>query len=334
MRQAFCALALSLTLAGCSVPPENAVRLQSVDDYAQQRHPFERARLFLDRHSAAAQWQSQHDAPWLDPITLTPQAVWLTSEWDLAGLPDIVQAAQEQEALLVVVAYFIPNRDCAGQGADSVAHYRAWIDRLADKLGKTPAVVVMEPDALAADCFDAERARALAEGVTRLADAGHYVYLDAGHPQWRTTAEAARRLLLSGIRQANGFSINVSNRQTTQESERWGLELSNLVGDREFIIDTSRNGLGAPPDEPGRDDEWCNPYRQALGTRPMTLAPPMLTAALLWIKRPGESDGACRGEQDTKFSPTQARNLIVNADWVPADVRAAASAWTDSTDAG
>jgi endoglucanase len=334
MRQALCALALALAAAGCTAAPETVVQVQSVNNFAPQRHPFANARLFLDRHSAAAAWQSEHNAAWLDPITLTPQAVWLTSEWDLDGLPAIVDAAREQEALLVVVAYFIPNRDCAGQGADSIAQYRDWVDRLANKLGQTPAVVVLEPDALAADCFDTVRAGALSDAVIRLADAGHYVYLDAGHPQWRTTAEAARRLMISGIQYANGFSINVSNRQTTQESERWGLDLSNLVGDREFIVDTSRNGLGPPPDERGRDDEWCNPQHQALGTKPMTLAPPRLTAALLWIKRPGESDGACRGERNTDFSPAQARTLIANADWVPAEVRAAASAWTDLTDAG
>jgi endoglucanase len=330
MRQALCALALMLAVSGCAMPPETTVRVQSTGDFVPQRHPFAHARLFLDAHSAAAEWQSQHNAAWLDPISLTPQAVWLTSEWDLAGLPATVQAAKEQAALLVVVAYFIPNRDCAGQGADSMAQYRAWTDRLVQALGETPAVVVMEPDALAADCFDTGRALLLEECVIKLADAGHYVYLDAGHPQWRTTAEAARRLMMSGIQHANGFSINVSNRQTTEESQRWGLELSNLVGDREFIIDTSRNGLGPPPDEPGRDDEWCNPRWQALGDKPMTLSPPMLTAALLWIKRPGESDGECRGERDTKFSPTQARNLITNAHWVPGDVRDAAIAWTAS----
>jgi endoglucanase len=326
--------AIALLLAGCASSPDTTVRLDSAEGFAPQQHPFEHARLFHDPHSAAAAWQAEHGATWLDPITTTPQAVWLTSEWDLHGLSTIVEEAKQQAALLVVVAYFIPNRDCAGQGADSMAQYRGWIERLVQKLGTTPAVVVMEPDAIAADCFNAERAQLLSEGVIKLADAGHYVYLDAGHSQWRTTAEAARRLLLSGIRFANGFSINVSNRQTTEESERWGLDLSNLVGDREFIIDTSRNGLGPPPDEPGRDDEWCNPERQALGARPQTLAPPRLTAALLWIKRPGESDGACRGETGTGFSPVQASNLIIHTDWIPPDVRNTAAAWTRPSAAG
>jgi endoglucanase len=330
MRRLLAALTIALMLSGCATQPDTVVRGQVVDEFAPQRHPFDRARLFVDPHSTAARWQAEHNAAWLEPITRTPQAVWLTSEWDLTGLPAVVQAAQEQRALLVVVAYFIPNRDCDGHGADSMAQYRAWIDRVLAGLGETPAVIIMEPDALAADCFDPLRAELIRDSTAKLAAAGHYVYLDAGHPRWRTTSEAARRLLTSGIQLANGFSVNVSNRQTTEESEHWALELSNLVGDREFVVDTSRNGLGPPPDELNRDDEWCNPQHQALGARPITLSPPHVTAALLWIKRPGESDGPCRGETGFDFSPAQARNLIVNADWVPAAVRDAAAQATVS----
>ena len=109
-------------------------------------------------------------------------------------------------------------------------------------------------------------------------------------------------------------------------AQRWGLELSDLVGRREFVIDTSRNGLGPPPDDPARDDEWCNPGRQALGQQPD--AAPRLpgVAALLWIKRPGESDGICGGETTYLFAPRQARILIANAAWVPGHLRRAAAA--------
>ncbi|HEX6686903.1 MAG TPA: glycoside hydrolase family 6 protein [Candidatus Limnocylindrales bacterium] len=298
--------------------------MNPTEGYVWQRHPFLNAKLFLDRESAGAHWQSKHGAGWLDPITKTPQAVWLTSEWDLTRLPTLVRKASEQEALLVVVTYFIPNRDCGGHGADTAGHYLSWIDRVLEALGRTPAVVIMEPDAVPAECFNQQRAEMLAAGVKKLTGGGHYVYLDAGHPRWLTTAEAARRLLIAGIREANGFSLNVANRQTTESSQRYGLELSNLVGDREFVIDTSRNGLGPPPDDPYREDEWCNPHLQALGDPPTTLALAVKTAALLWIKRPGESDGPCRGETGFEFSPIQARNLVVSALRLPPEVREAA----------
>jgi len=326
MRIALVLLVFGLLGTGCAVPVQPDVHLNPTQGYVWQRHPFHGAKLFVDRDSTAAHWQSQDGATWLAPITQTPQAVWLTSEWDLVRLPNLVRGAKEQEALLVVVTYFIPNRDCGGHGADTGGHYLSWIDRVLEALGRTPAAVIMEPDAVPADCFTAGRADLLRQSVKKLGDRGHYVYLDAGHSRWLTTAEAARRLLASGIQHANGFSLNVANRQTTESNQLYGLELSNLVGDREFVIDTSRNGLGPPPDDPYREDEWCNPSQQALGEDPTTLALPMRTAALLWIKRPGESDGPCRGETGFDFSPTQARNLILSTLRLPSSVRDAARA--------
>ena len=54
-------------------------------------------------------------------------------------------------------------------------------------------------------------------------------------------------------------------------------------------------------------------------------------AALLWMKRPGESDGICGGEttylfSPYLFSPTQARRLTVNSPFVPAEARRLAPA--------
>src|SRR4030095_13860526 len=126
--------------------------------------------------------------------------------------------------------------------------------------------------------------------------AGHYVYLDAGHSRWRSTGEMAIRLLQSGIADREGVAGNISHRQTTPDRYRWGLEPPDLVGGREFIIDTSRNGVGPPPDDPNRDDEWCNPRLQALGTPPQTNTEQARLAALLWIKAPGESDGESGGQ--------------------------------------
>src|SRR4029453_16069023 len=97
-----------------------------------------------------------------------------------------------------------------------------------------------------------------------------YVYLDAGHARWRTTGEMAERLLRAGIQHAQGFSVNVANRQTTRQSYRWGRELSDLLAPAEFVVATPPNGPRPPPDDPDRDDECCNPRRQALGRAPTT----------------------------------------------------------------
>lgn len=42
-------------------------------------------------------------------------------------------------------------------------------------------------------------------------------------------------------------------------------------------------------------ESWCNPPGRALGTPPTTATGDPRIDAFLWIKRPGESDGACRG---------------------------------------
>jgi endoglucanase len=218
------------------------------------------------------------------------------------------------DAVRRLVAYYLPNRGCSSfaQGAPTSDDYRRWIERLLHQLGATRAAIVVEPDAVAADCFDTERAALLKHSVKQLADAGQYVYIDAGHARWRDTGEMARRLLQAGIQYAQGFSVNVANRQTTRRSDQWGRELSDLLGRREFVIDTSRNGLGPPPDVPARDDEWCNPRRQGLGQAPTTRTTAPGLAALPWLKPPGESDGICGGETTYLFSATQAQRLTIN----------------------
>ena len=85
--------------------------------------------------------------------------------------------------------------------------------------------------------------------VRRLANAGQYVDLDAGYARWRTTGEMAHRLLRAGIQYVQGFSVNVANRQTTRQSYWWGGSSRTSSAGAEFVIDTSRNGLGPPPDE-------------------------------------------------------------------------------------
>jgi endoglucanase len=138
-----------------------------------------------------------------------------------------------------------------------------------------------------------------------LSHAGHCVYLGAGHAGWRSSGEMAERLIASGIADAEGFSVNVSNRQSTKDSYTWGRELSDLVGNRDFVIDTSRNGVPAPP------GAWCNVTPHGLGPPPTTRLPGL--AALLWVKRPGESDGPCEGETGYGFSERQARELVDHA---------------------
>ncbi len=157
--------------------------------------------------------------------------------------------------------------------------------------------------------------------MRQLSAAGHSVYLDAGHARWKSTGETAERLLAAGIADAEGFAVNVSNRQTTAASIAWGRELSDLVGNGPSWSTCPATGSArrrtaraAPPSGATRRT------RPSASHRPRSTGAPGVDA-LLWIKRPGESDGKCGGEVSYFFSPRQARELIVNSPDVPPDAR-------------
>jgi endoglucanase len=321
---------LAMAGLGCTQQPDRTLHPDPpAVSYRPLTHPFQGATLAVDPASEAARYQRAHGAGWLRPIAEQPQARWLNSPQDLDTLPVLLSAARDQHALPVLVAYWAPNRGCSEhkQGAPTAAAYETWIHSLIARLVSIRAVIILEPDAVPADCFDAARARLLAWAVRQLSAAGQSVYLDAGHARWKSTGETAERLLAAGIADAEGFAVNVSNRQTTAASVAWGRELSDLVGHRPFVVDVSRNGIGPPPDGPGGTAEWCNPAHQALGVAPTTRSGVPGVDALLWIKRSGESDGKCGGEISYFFSPRQARELIVNSPAVlPAARRAAEAA--------
>jgi endoglucanase len=303
MRRLLCgalAVAVVAALAGaCTSTPDTTLHPDPpAVTYRALTHPFRDATLVVDPDSEAARYERANGAGWLAPIADQPQAHWVNSPQDLDSLPVLLAAAGDQHALPVLVAYWVPNRGCTNhkQGAPTAAAYQAWIRSMIARLGATRAVVIMEPDAVSADCFDATRGEALAQAVRQLSTAGQSVYIDAGHPRWKSTGETAERLLASGIADAEGFAVNVSNRQTNAASIAWGRELSDLVGKRPFVVDVSRNGIGPPPDGPGGAAQWCNPTQQALGPPPTTRTDTPGVDAFLWIKRPGESDGKCGGE--------------------------------------
>jgi endoglucanase len=102
---------------------------------------------------------------------------------------------------------------------------------------------------------------------------------------------------------------------------RYASMLGNTVPSTQFVVDTSRDGLGpndmqtyaaAPYDQPSgvisalQGGNWCNPPGSGLGTRPTAdttavvnsldsylPADASLLDAYLWVKTPGQSDGQC-----------------------------------------
>jgi endoglucanase len=247
----------------------------------------------------------------LGKVALNPTAFWLVGG-DPGRAGSIVDGAGGDYTVLV--AYNIPNRDCSGAsagGAGSPAEYQGWIDGMSNSLQGKEAAVILEPDALALSC-GASTESLISYAVTSLRrNPGVAVYIDGGHSNWVAAGEMANRLRSAGIEQATGFAVNVSNFQPTSALIGYGRSLSALVGNKPFVIDTSRNGQGA------RGAEWCNPAGAGLGEAPTAASGDSAVHALLWVKRPGESDGACgqcagtpAGQFCTSYALELARNAV------------------------
>ncbi|WUI49686.1 glycoside hydrolase family 6 protein [Streptomyces sp. NBC_00414] len=261
------------------------------------------------------------DALLMERISTRPQAEWLAGSAPRAAVAARTTAAVREGRTAVLVAYYIPHRDCgsySGGGAWSATGYREWVDEFAAGLGDRGAYVIVEPDAVAQSVdgcgrvVPKERYALLAYAVDRFKrQANTRVYLDAGNPAWHPdTSRLVEPLKQSGIARADGFALNVSNFQTDAVSSAYGDKLSAALGGKHFVIDSSRNGNGPH----SGTDSWCNPPGRALGVAPTTVTGAPLIDAYLWVKRPGESDGTCRGGPAAgQWWPSYALELARNA---------------------
>jgi endoglucanase len=255
-------------------------------------------------------------------IASKPIARWF-GNWNADIARDVdayLDAAQAAGGLATLVAYNIPGRDaCGGHsngGAAAEQAYKAWISRFAGAIGDRPALVIIEPDSLGDfQCMpldhQQERTRMLVHATQefRAKAPNAWAYLDAGNAGWTQPAEMAGRLRGAGIADAHGFSVNVSNYYTTDESTRYADAVNAaLPTATSYVIDTSRNTNGS-----AGGANWCNPAGRKLGT------PAQLGGGaemLLWVKVPGDSDGPCGIGGNTTaghFYPHLATSLIDGA---------------------
>ncbi|MFJ3442119.1 glycoside hydrolase family 6 protein [Streptomyces sp. NPDC086081] len=283
-------------------------------------------RLYRHPDSQVLDWVRAHPG---DPrhaviasrIAEQPAAVWFAEYAPgtiTARVAAVTSGGAAQGRVPVLVPYAIPGRDCGGHsqgGAPDLDAYDAWIDRFAAGLGSGEVIVVLEPDSVAqAECLPAgaraDRFASLARAGRVLKDANPRarVYFDAGHSGWNAPGRQAAWLRQAGAASpasSDGIFSNVSNFHTTADEIAYDRRVLAALGGPAglgAVIDTSRNGNGAPA-----DGEWCDPAGRRLGRTPtLTTGEPRIDA-YLWVKLPGESDG-CKGRPGT-FTASYAYDL-------------------------
>jgi endoglucanase len=271
--------------------------------------------FYVDPTSSAVRqelrWRAEGritEADQIAKISHQPQGIWLTSK---AGQVEgeartVAEGAAAAGRTPVVVLYDLPHRDCDGYsagGARDAGAYRDWLAKVIRGLGRSAPVVVLEPDGIALalnGCLNDgqrnERYGLLTDAITELSQqTGAQVYLDAGNPGWvQDPVALVSALRQSGVANAAGFALNVSNFYTTQVTSDYGHRIAALLGGAHFVIDTSRNGNGPATGDDPDGENWCNPPGRALGVAPTVSTGDADVDAYLWVKDPGESDGACR----------------------------------------
>jgi endoglucanase len=185
------------------------------------------------------------DSALITEMEAIPRAVWFTG-----GTPTVVgqqvrrtmaEAAAER-AVPTLVAYDIPGRDCSAGGALNQADYEAWISAFAQGIGNGKAIVILEPGALStlpSGCAlsasvypftDAERNAELQYAVGALEhDSGVSVYLDGANSAGPNVGTITQRLLAADVQDAQGFFLDVSNYQPTDELTDYGTWISDCI---------------------------------------------------------------------------------------------------------
>jgi cellulose 1,4-beta-cellobiosidase len=216
-------------------------------------------------------------------------------------------------------------------GAAGLERYKAeyvdaWAERLSAASDLTFAVVI-EPDAIGNMvtnqaielCAAAKplQEEGIAYALSQLQQTNVYLYIDASHGGWLGWADnlplaaAQFKKIVSAAgndTKIRGFATNVSNynpfvaevrENYTEYSPSWDEThyTSSLAPFFEeeglpsrFIVDQSRVHLPGARKEWG---EWCNVSPAGLGRPQGTDTENEYVDSLVWIKPPGESDGAC-----------------------------------------
>ena len=279
-------------------PPSSSDPLSGIQMFVDPHNPAAQAEASLDRSDPAAASAAAKDREPTRRDLVRQPGTQLPS--NLSG-PDRNERGCGPSFRATVGAVRISRTGCTDRMSQeprlerqltSAGSARWWLG-----IGTGKAVVILEPDALAQDirldCLSPTEQRkrliAIRRAVDQLATLPNtVVYIDAGNSRWQSAKVMASLLLAVDIGKVRGFSLNVSNFNSTSAEESYGDSVSAMLHGVHYVIDTSRNGTATAK-------TWCNPPGQALGEPPTARTGNPLVDALLWIKPPWASDGTCNG---------------------------------------
>jgi endoglucanase len=248
-------------------------------------------------------------------IANTAQARWVGS-WEndtrVAGLArDVYRKAADSGRIGLIAYQGMRDYPCERAASDPSleAAYQARTAAVVQDLPESGARawIILEPALLQTldACAGDPRGVWLEDAAAALAASGAVVYLDATGLADRDAAEAARIVAKLNLDAVSGFSLNAGQHRPNAEQFAWGADFIAALdalgvdvgaargqGDPGepglgIIIDTSRNGVAL-------EGEQCNAADAGIGAPPRLVGKGVLDA-LVWIKRPGESDGSCNG---------------------------------------
>lgn len=199
-----------------------------------------------------------------------------------------------------------------------LAGYRQWVDNVAQAIGSSRVLLVVEPDlAVALPGWRPGVRLRLARYSARVFSAlpNTTTYLDASDSDWLKVPKAARMLRKAGVEFTRGFALGATHYTGTAENIAYGAKIARAlrragISGKHFVVDTADNGRPFTATEfkrehPGGDfdnaDVCLTPLQQrcvTLGIPPTTnvtdprwgLPAPHLAArhvdAFLWFGRP------------------------------------------------
>lgn len=303
-----CLTVLGLLGTGTAVAIDVPTHEPSATVEKAGKDPRKTRGLFVDPKMPAA----NQERVYREEIGRYAQALWIIPEAYPAGqvrevVRDYTSRALDARKTPMLVVYGIPGRDCGSHSSEgalqNAEQYRTWIRQVTAGVRDQDAIVIVEPDALPLFSSSVAACPTKPDGwkgmlrfaSRKLGGTDAWVYLDAGHSNWTPYDERPLFLKQAGIQYVRGFSTNVSNFRTTASEKSYAGELLRGlrqvgVKGKHYVIDTSRNGAEGGP----QDDQVLNPYWARLGKPPRLVFDGAFDGTL-WVKHPGESDGAVNG---------------------------------------